>query len=203
MKWVQSAVLFFLLASFVSAHAHQDFKIGDKTYSFTIGSLNEPVVVGDKSGIDLRVKELRNRSGNLSEIPIEGLEKTLKMEVITGSERQEWSIQAAYGSPGSYKNTIYFNEAVPIAYRVFGSIVNIPFDVTFECDMEGAGHGSSDNTPVRVSDQVTRISKASSFGCPKEQSGFSFPGARASYQYLFNAMAIAGLLLGLWALKKH
>ncbi|MEK6963469.1 MAG: hypothetical protein AABX70_03520 [Nanoarchaeota archaeon] len=202
MKWLQGIILFLLFVSLVTAHEHQVFKIGNKTYSFVIGSLNEPVVVEDKSGIDLRVKEVKNQSGNLSEIPMEGLEKSLKVEVIAGNERQEWSIQAVYGSPGSYKNTIYFSKAIPIAYHLFGSIESVPFDVTFECNMEGMNHGDSDNNSVKIAERVTRLSKSGSFGCPKDQEKFVFP-EKNSYQYWFNAIALAGLILSILALRKH
>ena len=39
-------------------HEHDTFKIGDRYYLFTIGSLNEPFVVDDTSGVDLRVTQL-------------------------------------------------------------------------------------------------------------------------------------------------
>ena len=75
-----------------SAHEHQEFKIGTKYYQFTVGSLNEPVAVDDKTGVDLRVNQISAPISGHDETmqkaepgtPVTGLESTLKVELIAG-----------------------------------------------------------------------------------------------------------------------
>jgi len=44
-----------LLMPVAFAHEHQIYEINGKIYEFTMGSLNEPVAVDDKTGVDLRI----------------------------------------------------------------------------------------------------------------------------------------------------
>jgi hypothetical protein len=71
----------------VGAHSHQRqlLHVGQSDYLIVIGSLNEPVFTGDKTGVDLTVlvpdpaDPMDSRAANVK--PVEGLEKTLKVEI--------------------------------------------------------------------------------------------------------------------------
>ena len=52
-----TALLIAAVPQLASAHAHNEFQIGGKTYHILVGSLNEPVAVDDKTAVDLRVEE--------------------------------------------------------------------------------------------------------------------------------------------------
>ena len=81
------SVLSMLIPVVASAHAHASYQIGGKQYDIVIGSLNEPIVVDDKTGLELTVT-----SGGRMEMaedgdmepaggkPATGLEKDLKVE---------------------------------------------------------------------------------------------------------------------------
>ena len=60
------AMVFWFAALFASAHERDAYKIGDKYYLITVGSLNEPFVVDSMSGVDLRVAEVAAPSGGAS-----------------------------------------------------------------------------------------------------------------------------------------
>ena len=80
------------------AHEHDMFQIGDKQYQFVVGSLNEPVVVDDKTGVDLTVTSgggapTRSPDGGMDgpptkSAPVTGLDKTLQVEISAGSQKK-------------------------------------------------------------------------------------------------------------------
>jgi len=168
MLWVQVA----------SAHENQVYRIGAKTYQLTVGSLNEPVAIDDKTGLDFKV-ELQAGPG-AKPGPVTGLEQTLKVEVAAGDKKKTFNLQSSFGTPGSYKTSFYPTVQTTLSYRIFGTIEDIPVDLTFTCNPAGHGRVPEDTTEVKVSDQVTRISKRGSFGCPIAKSEVGFPEAAPS-----------------------
>ena len=74
------AVALLSLAPSASAHERDTFKIGNKYYVITVGSLNEPFVVDSMSGVDLRVSEVAGPGGSAKDkgTPVTGLEQTLQ-----------------------------------------------------------------------------------------------------------------------------
>lgn len=173
-----------LLPVVASAHEHQVFEINGITYEFSVGSAGEPVYVGDKSGLQLRVTKAGVVAGHEEhhdedsvEGAVEGLEKTLKVEMISGSAKKTFDLSPTWGAPGAYSTIFYPTDAVPISYRVFGTLDEIPVNLTFSCaqshDMEGA---EADTTRVDVTPGVVRVEKRGSFGCPQSRENLGFPG---------------------------
>jgi hypothetical protein len=160
------------------AHENHVYRIGAKTYQFTIGSLNEPVAVDDKTGLDFRVVEpsLSNAEG----APVDGLDQTLKVELAAGGQKRVFSIQPAFGQPGAYRTAFYPTVQTTLSYRIFGTIENIPLDLTFTCNPAGHPRSPDDNNEVKISDQVSRLSKRGAFGCPVAKADMGFPEAAPS-----------------------
>ncbi|MDB4978469.1 MAG: hypothetical protein JWM56_655 [Candidatus Peribacteria bacterium] len=180
-----SAALF-LLPVAASAHEHQTFKIGDKTYSFTVGSLNEPVVVDDKSGVEFMVSQLgvpgavkpaSDGDGNSESagVPVENLQQTLKVEVAAGDKKRVFDLSPAYGTPGTYEAVFYPTVQTTYSYRFFGTLNNTPVNVTFSCNPTGHTQTPEDKKEVKISDGVTRTDKAGAFGCPYGKAEMGFP----------------------------
>lgn len=165
---------------FASAHEVQVFEIKGTQYQVVIGSLNEPLVVDDKSGVDLRVSQV---AGNK---PVEGLESTLRVELIAGDKKKELPLGTVYGTPGSYKAPFYPTVATTLSYRVFGEISGTPFNVTFTCSAAGHASAPEDKTRVEISEGVTRVSKTGSYGCPSPKADQGFPEPSAEVQVLKN-----------------
>ncbi len=204
-------VLAMIMALTASAHEHDTFMIGDKTYNFVVGSLNEPVYVDDKSGVDLTVT-----SGMLTMSPdgdmdaggkaIEGLDKTLKVEISAGDKRKEYSLSPAYGKPGSYTAPFFPTVETTYAYRIFGTIDNVPVDVSFSCNPAGHVVAPEDKSTVKISDKVSRTDHTGAFGCPKSKTAAEFPETAMSLNDLSSkamsssTMAIATLVLAVVAL---
>ncbi len=170
-KIVQIAVLGCVLAVpfTASAHERQVFEINGKQYQIVVGSLNEPLVVDDKSGVDFRVATLPANK------PVEGLQDTLEVELIAGDKRKVLPFETVYNTPGSYKAPFFPTVATTLSYRVFGEIDGTPFNVTFSCHAGGHAEATEDKTRTEVSAGVVRTLKTGSYGCPSPKADLGFP----------------------------
>lgn len=162
----------------VRAHETQIFEVQGKQYRMIVGSINEPLVVDDKSGVELRVASL---PGNT---PVEGLQDTLKVELIAGDKKKELAFDTVYNTPGAYKAPFFPTVATTLSYRVFGEIAGAPFNVTFTCLAGGHSEAAEDKTRVEISEGVTRISKTGGYGCPEPKTDLGFPEASSDLRSL-------------------
>ncbi len=161
----------------VSAHERQLINIGGTDYLFVVGSLGEPVVVDDKTGVDLRVqtadpKDPTNSSASGAK-PLLGLEQALKVEIIAGDKKKNFDLTTVYGTLGSYKAVFFPTIKTSLTYHFTGTINNTPVDLSFSCAPEGS-KAVEDKTEVALGTGVKRIYKNGQFGCPlgKEELGF-------------------------------
>ncbi len=205
----------FALPFMTSAHERQVFRVGDKTYLFVVGSLNEPAVVDDKSGVDLRVKLADPKHPEDSSAPhaqpVEGLEKTLKVEVSAGNRKKVFDLEPAYKDPGAYRAVFYPTVATTLQYRIFGTLNDVPVDVAFSCVSSADGKHAQDQSAVQLSDKVSRIMKIGAFGCPLPKSDLGFPeqstslydlghpSTSHSIEYAALGLAIVSFLIALGA----
>jgi len=178
------ALVLAVLASFVAvapqafAHQRQLYTIGDKDYLIVIGSKNEPVFVDDKSGVDLFVYSpdpsdpMNSRAAGTK--PVEGLEKTLKVELSAGDKKMTLPLEPAHRDPGHYNAPFYPTVATTYNYRIFGTINNTPVNLTFTCSAGGEG-ATANNSTVVISAGVVRKGLAGGFGCPKAITDAGFP----------------------------
>lgn len=168
-----------LLSVGLPAYAHESrtYQINGISYGITVGSLGEPVVVDDKSGLDLTV----TRNGQ----PFVGAEEVLKVEIGIGDTQQVFDISTVYGAPGKYKTTTFFTETKPLSYRIFGTLENKNVDLSFVCAAAGHQmHSLEDATRVDVSDGVVQTLKRGAFGCVAEKSEYEFPSATSDQRGL-------------------
>ncbi len=169
----------FFSPAYAFAHERQVFTIGGKQYLFTVGSLNEPLVVDDKSGVDLRVKladPAKPEDGSSPRaIPVTGLEKSLKVEVAAGSAKKTVDLSPAYNDPGAYKAVFYPTVQTTLSYRFFGTVDGTPVDITFTCSNAGHEMAMEDRSEKKISDTVTRTLQVGAFGCPLSKSDLTFP----------------------------
>lgn len=183
-----------LLMGAQGALAHQKalFTIGNKDYLIVIGSQNEPVFVDDKSGVDLFVytpdpKDPMNSVAKGVK-PVEGLEKTIKVELLAGPKNKVLQLEPAFRDPGHYNAPFYPTIQTTYNYRILGNINNTPVNLTFNCSV-GAEATTSNNSTVKISDGVTRKGVAGSFGCPESRSAVAFPEPYMSNVDIQNKLA--------------
>lgn len=191
-----TAIVISGLPLMASAHQHAEYVIGGQEYEFVVGSLNEPVAVDDKTGVDFRV----SRGG----APVTGLEETLQVELIAGSAKKVFDLTPTYNAPGNYYAKYYPTVATTISYRFFGEIEGTPVDLTFTCRAEGGA--AANEGEKEVSSGVTQLSKTGGFGCPAERETLGFPedsvavAAVAANTSSTRSLAVAGLALSVIAL---
>jgi hypothetical protein len=161
------------------AHQRDLYTIGGQDYLIVIGSLNEPVFVDDKSGVDLRVMTADpNNPMNSSAAgasPVEGLEQTVQVEVAAGNKTKVLQLEPAFGEPGAYEAALYPTIPTTFTYRIFGTINNTPVDLSFSCIPTGEAGATANNSTVPVSEGVVRKGVEGGFGCPAPISDAGFP----------------------------
>jgi hypothetical protein len=189
---------FLCVASPASAHERDTFKIGGKYYVLTVGSLNEPFVVDNISGVDLRVAQVAGPAGNGSSkeagkgTPVTGLERTLKVELAAGDKRETLSFDPSNAAPGSYVASFIPTVQTTYSYRIFGTIDGSAVDVIFTCAIGEVSETAEDNTQSKVSDSVTRLNKIGAFACPAPRKSMGFPEPSLSaYELSQNTQSLA------------
>lgn len=177
-------IITFLLPSITFAHALQVFKIGEKTYSVEAGFLNEPLSVDDTNAVFLSVSLSPDNHVEAGEEgadhhdsanAVEGLERTLKVELQAGDKKKTLDLEPITGQKGQY--TAVFIPTVPTTYtlRFTGSINDVPVDFSFICSPAGHALSEEDRTTVPLGEGVTRILKKGAFGCPSGKAELGFP----------------------------
>jgi hypothetical protein len=161
-----------------SAHENRLYSIGNKDYWITVGSINEPVYVDDKSGAEAFIRSAdpsnpldRNANGTKM---IEGLEKDLKFEISAGDKKKVFEIEPAFNDPGHYEAFFYPTIETAYKYRLFGTINNVTVDFDFQCQTT-EGEGSQDNSTKQISDGVVQKAQRGGFGCITSRADVSFP----------------------------
>jgi len=167
----------FLGTQIVSAHERRLYTIGDQDYLFVVGSINEPVFVDDRSGVEASVSspdptDPMNSQANGTK-PIEGL--TLKTDVTAGGKNMTLDLEPAFRDPGHYEANFYPTVPTTYSYTVYGDINGTAFRDTFTCSPAGESEPAQDNSTVTISDGVTRIGQAGGFGCIESRADISFP----------------------------
>jgi hypothetical protein len=116
------ASAFLVLATVVPAFAHQQVDFGP--YHLEIGFIDEPVYVGDKSGLEFDVFE--------GSAPIAGLEQTLKAQVIYQGVSRDLTIQPETDDSGNFYRAYFIPTAAgPYTFHIFGTIGGTAIDQSF------------------------------------------------------------------------
>ena len=160
-----------------SAHERRLYTIGDQDYLFVVGSINEPVFVDDRSGVEVSASwpdpaDPMNSQANGTK-PIEGL--SLTVDVSAGGKNMTLDLEPAFRDPGHYEATFYPTVPTTYNYTVYGDINGTAFRDTFTCSPVGESEPAQDNSTVAVSEGVTRIGKSGGFGCIESRADVSFP----------------------------
>lgn len=187
----------FYLAGVQSTFGHESrlYTIGNQDYWITVGSINEPVYVDDKSGAEafIRMADPTNpldRNSNGTKM-IEGLEKTLKFEISAGDKKKILEIEPAFDDPGHYEAVFYPTIETTYNYRLFGSLNNVSLSLDFQCSTSEA-EGNQDNSTKQVSEGVTQKAQRGAFGCITARTDASFPEPYISNNEIVNMINQTG-----------
>jgi hypothetical protein len=172
-----------------SAHESRLYTIGDQDYWITVGSIDEPVFVDDKSGVEAFISladpaDPLNADSNGTK-PVEGLEETLKFEVSAGDKNKVFQVDPAYNDPGHYEAVFYPTVETTYNYSVVGTINNVTVSLDYQC-RTGEGEGSQDNSTKQISEGVTQKAQSGGFGCVSSRADLAFPEPYVSNNELIN-----------------
>lgn len=115
------AFLFALLSAF-TASAHGVTQVGD--YELAIRFHNEPAYQGEPNGLDLFVTNTATNE------PVNGLEETLRVEIIYGASKKELDIEPQFGQDGAYTAHVLPTEEGDYTWHIWGDIEGTPVDVS-------------------------------------------------------------------------
>ena len=133
-----------ILASPLSAEAHEVRQLADGKYQIVVGFIGEPVFAGDKSGLEFFVSDLSQATPVAGEqdaegAPVEGLEETLQAEVIFGDQTMELPLTARFNAPGAYQSVFFPMKPGDYTFRIYGSVDGTDVDESFTSSPEGFG----------------------------------------------------------------
>ena len=146
-----------------SVLAHEGREVGE--YRFVVGWIEEPTYEGLKNGVELRVTKtgragqtghghdskddgqgmsMEKDAGHGEEVPAEGLEKTLQVEVthVPSEASRVVNLRAVLNEPGHYAADLIPTAPGVYEFRVFGSAEGTQIDETFIS--RGGGGGFDD-----------------------------------------------------------
>ena len=156
----------------VSAHETRMYEINGVEYEMVIGSLNEPVIVDDKTGVSLEIV----RDGAF----LVGAQDMLQVEMISGDASKIENFSPVYGYEGQYKTTFIATVPTTLTYRIFGTLEGAPVDLTFTCNPAGHPRAEEDTTRTEISEGVFQTLKRGAFGCPAPKEDYGFPASAPS-----------------------
>lgn len=133
MKWLVSTVAAAAIAALSvltgtgAAEAHERRTVGP--YQFVIGWLSEPAFAGVANAVDLRVTDTRATPLN-----VEGLEKTLSVEIYQGGSSAPLrpAFRARFGTPGAYAADVIPTRDGDYRFVIKGRIGTLDVNETFE-----------------------------------------------------------------------
>lgn len=154
-----------------TASAHERRELLNGKYQVIVGFVTEPAYNSGINGLDFRVVDKTQKTADGKDKPVEGLEKTLKAQVIVGggAKTMDLTLKTRFGQPGNY--AAYFAPTLPGQYifRVYGEVEGQKIDERFESgpgrfnDVESIAKVQfPEQTPTVPSDLQARLDAARS-----------------------------------------
>ena len=173
-----------------TASAHERRAVGP--YTFVVGFLKEPAFEGDTNGIDLRVSRTDN------DAPVEGLDKTLKAEVIVGGSRLPLELHPRFRQPGAYNGEFVPTRPGSYVFQFSGTVEGQPVNEVFESG-PGRFNDVQAVAPLQFPDKVP-----SGVELQRALAAAEGRAAAATILGVVGLVAgVAGLLLAAWALASR
>ena len=186
---VLAAGLTLVTASLALAHEHRT--VGN--YDFVVGFLNEPAYVNQVNSVDFRV------ANHTTTKPVEGLDKTVKVEVIVGGKTLPLNLSARFGQPGAYNAYFIPTKVGSIVFHFTGSIEGQTIDEKFESG-PGRFNDVEDTAPLQFPDKMgDPVALAS-----QVQAAQSAAANAQTLAYVGIAAGVIGVIVGAlgWMKKK-
>lgn len=121
---IVTIALAFTMLLTATASAHESRKVGK--YQVVVGFLTEPPIEGEKNGVDLRVTNTESNQ------PVEGLEKTLKVEIAYKGTTKAMELRPLFRDPGHYTADLIPTQPGQYAFRFSGDIEGLEVNESFQ-----------------------------------------------------------------------
>ena len=108
------------------ASAHDRRTIANGQVEAVVGFMVEPALADEPNGVDFRVTNVATKQ------PVEGLEKTVKVEVIKGATTRTFDLRARFGMPGAYTADLMPTAIGDYTFRFVGEVNGVKIDEKFE-----------------------------------------------------------------------
>src|ERR1700738_970317 len=115
---IQFAVVGALLVSPTAAFAHEQRPIAGGKYDVVVGWDVEPAYLNEKNGATIRISQ----AGSTPAVPVEGADKTLKVQIRQGAQNKEFALRAVFGQTGYYTADIVPTRAGDYVWTFVGTI---------------------------------------------------------------------------------
>ncbi len=148
-----AAALALMAVAAAPVAAHEERTVAG--YDMEVGFINEPVFVGDKSGLEFSV--------NKDDKPVEGLEKTLTAQVVYQGQTRDLPVSARDGAPGWYESAFIPTAAGPYTFKIQGTIEGNPINEQFTSSPTGFDEvkdQASGQFPVQFPAQADLVAQA-------------------------------------------
>ena len=173
-------LIFSLTAGNAFAHMRQLLTIGGKQYLLEVGSVNEPVYVGDKSGVDFFAwtpdpkDPLNDTAKGITNVT--GLDKTVTAIVSSLHQTSKtFDFTPDPANTAHYTATFFPGAQTTYTYTLTGKVNNTPIHISDKC-VPGAGDDTPGNkTKASISSGIVRDGVAGGFGCPLPRAPATVP----------------------------
>jgi len=125
---VSSLLVMALFVLPTSAFAHERRTIGNGKYDVVVGWDVEPAYQGLKNGASIRISQ----AGSNPAVPLEGADKTLKVQIRQGATTKEFPLRAVFGQPGYYQADILPTRAGDYQWTFVGSVGDAQINEKFD-----------------------------------------------------------------------
>jgi len=173
------------------AFAHERRSVGK--YDFVVGFLNEPAYMNQVNSVDFRV------TNHETSKPVEGLDKTVKVEILVGGKILPLNLSARFGQPGAYNAYFLPTKVGSVIFHFTGDIEGQKVDEKFESG-PGRFGDVEDTTPLQFPEKVADpVAMATQLKAAQDTAA-----SAQTIAYVGVAFGILGTVLGVlgWMKKK-
>ena len=182
---VGGLVCLMLLLTTSSALAHEKRTIGNGQYDVTVGWDVEPAYVGLKNAAGIRISQATTTN------PVEGVDKTLKVQIRQGASTKEFPLRAVFGQSGYYVADLLPTRDGDYRFTFTGQIGDQQINETFDSadgKFDGVQPQAALQFPLPVPDPVQE-------GAAVQAAQSDAQSAR-TFAYVGIALGVIGILVG-------
>ena len=165
------------------ALAHESRVVGK--YKFEVGFLNEPSLVNEVNSLDFSITVSDTAK------PVEGVEKTLRAEVIYGASTMPLPLTARFDQPGEYNAVFIPTRPGSYIFHFIGQVEGTNVDEKFE-----SGPGRFDDVTDTSSLQFPVKVPAPADMAAQLKSAQDLASSAQTLAYLGIAVGVLGLIVG-------